>query len=534
MRILYPLSCLLLFCLPLRAQQAISPPITQVMVFPEGAQILRQGDISLPAGKSQWVIRNLPPALQLQGVQAGPDAFLRSVAPRKSYQQLPDSEAQQHLKAQQYAIGQQRQQQLAKQKAIGTQLEMLRKNRRLGGTQAAVSPQQLQALLDYQRERLGTVLKDSLQTVYALDSLAALEKQLSLQARLIGRGEGNSSTDLYLEIETQKSHKTALKLRYLVKQAGWTPSYSLRMERIDAPLQLAQQANIWQHSGEDWNQVQLSVLTSSPSEDLTPPKLEQWAIGPEAEDIADAPLQGKAPGVFYETVVVSEDSKTSKRNRIDPDKEMTLSQAISKAQPTALLYQITTPYSIPSDKVPVQVPLRQLPLNATYTYYTIPKKSEAVYLQARIADWQQHQLQAGEMSVFIEGEYTGKQKLVLPAVSDTLKLLLGADRQIAVKRVPLKQYEGRQLLGTQTTESYLYEIQVKNHKEVDIPLQVLDQLPLSEDKAIKVEDTRYTGMTLDPKTHELKWIGTLKAFQQLRLQIGYTLRYPSSYLIYVN
>src|SRR6185436_7396260 len=63
-----------------------------------------------------------------------------------------------------------------------------------------------------------------------------------------------------------------------VSQAGWTPSYDLRSGTAAAPVQLTYKANVYQNSGEPWNDVKLKLSTGNPNRSSIKPVLPDWYI----------------------------------------------------------------------------------------------------------------------------------------------------------------------------------------------------------------------------------------------------------------
>ena len=57
----------------------------------------------------------------------------------------------------------------------------------------------------------------------------------------------------------------SVEVSYMVWQAGWTPSYDLRSTTAVAPVQLTYKANVFQNSGEEWDDVKLKLSTGNPN-----------------------------------------------------------------------------------------------------------------------------------------------------------------------------------------------------------------------------------------------------------------------------
>jgi len=65
---------------------------------------------------------------------------------------------------------------------------------------------------------------------------------------------------------------------YFVTSAGWEPLYDFRVNELDRPLNIIYNANIFQSTGEDWDDVSLTLSTDRPSLNNTKPSLNKWDI----------------------------------------------------------------------------------------------------------------------------------------------------------------------------------------------------------------------------------------------------------------
>jgi uncharacterized protein (TIGR02231 family) len=151
---------------------------------------------------------------------------------------------------------------------------------------------------------------------------------------------------------------------------------------------------------------------------------------------------------------------------------------------------------------------------------------EAVYLTAKISNWQDLNLIPGETNLFFEGTYLGKSFLDLTGSSDTLSLSLGVDKGISVKRTLLKDFSTKKFLGNNKTDIREYEIAIRNNKNVPVNLIIEDQFPISTQKEIEVDDLKYEGGKLNDETKVITWTYTLELKQQKKLNLKYSVKYP--------
>src|SRR6185436_11187390 len=75
-----------------------------------------------------------------------------------------------------------------------------------------------------------------------------------------------------------RTDKARLRVRYLVDGASWTPSYSFRTDGDRKNVTVEYYASVQQMSGEDWNDVSMTLSTALPSLVATPPTLAELTI----------------------------------------------------------------------------------------------------------------------------------------------------------------------------------------------------------------------------------------------------------------
>ena len=104
-------------------------------------------------------------------------------------------------------------------------------------------------------------------------------------------------------------------------------------------------------------------------------------------------------------------------------------------QTTSIKFDISIPYTIPSDGQYQTVNIRNLQLDADFEYYTAPKLSDKAYLIAKVKNWEDKNLLPGEANIIFEDMYVGKTMINPNQTSDTLNLSMGRDKKISIKRL---------------------------------------------------------------------------------------------------
>ncbi len=203
-------------------------------------------------------------------------------------------------------------------------------------------------------------------------------------------------------------------------------------------------------------------------------------------------------------------------------------------QPTTTIFEIENPYTIPTDGKQYTADISSYDVNALYEYYTAPKLDAAAYLTAKVIDWQELNLLPGDANLFFEGTFLGKSFLDVTNAGDTLKLSLGKDKGVVIKRTLLKEYSTKKFLGSNKTDNRQYEISIRNNKQEAITILVDDQFPISTNKDIEIDKLSYDGGKLDDDTKKVTWTFTVESKKETKCKIAYSVKYPKDKTIQLD
>jgi len=213
------------------------------------------------------------------------------------------------------------------------------------------------------------------------------------------------------------------------------------------------------------------------------------------------------------------------------------SQPVPSAQKqnqTTVDFEIHTPYTVKSDNRNYTVDVEVYDLPAIYQYYSVPKIDRDAFLIAGIVDWEKYNLLEGEANVFFEDTYVGKSLLDVRYASDTLEISLGRDKQISVERQKIKDFTTRQFIGNKKEENRAWKTTVRNNKNQEIHMILLDQVPVSTLEEIEVDVQNTSGAKQDPETGEIKWDFRLKPGETGEFELKYAVKYPKNRTLIVE
>ncbi|MEZ4804184.1 MAG: DUF4139 domain-containing protein [Bacteroidia bacterium] len=89
-------------------------------------------------------------------------------------------------------------------------------------------------------------------------------------------------------------------------------------------------------------------------------------------------------------------------------------------------------------------------------------------------------------------------------------------------------------LGGNITETFSYEINIKNNNSSEIVFELWDQVPISKDNDIVVTVNEISGASKDDPTGKLKWKMNLKPGEEKKLNFSFSVKYPKSKPVQIN
>lgn len=153
-------------------------------------------------------------------------------------------------------------------------------------------------------------------------------------------------------------------------------------------------------------------------------------------------------------------------------------------------------------------------------------------LLARINNWGNLQLLSGISTVYFQGAYSGESMLDAESVKDTLEIALGRDENILLERKLDKELSTEQTFGSKVKKELHWEIAVRSNKSHPIMLELIDQVPLSDNKNVSIEVVDLAKAKHETKTGKLTWELRLEPNSSKKVAFSYELKYPESALVY--
>ena len=193
---------------------------------------------------------------------------------------------------------------------------------------------------------------------------------------------------------------------------------------------------------------------------------------------------------------------------------------------TSVRFTLTGTHTILSDDDIQVIKVDTFNVPATFEYLAAPVLNENTFLTAKIKQWEQYNLLPGEANIYFEGGYAGKTFINPLAITEELTISLGIDPNVTIERKEDNDFKSKSFIGGTKIVDKAYTITIKNNKTSAINLTLMDRIPISQNKEIKVNDINTGGGEFEDKTGLLSWKIQLDPEKSEEKRIGYTLRFP--------
>lgn len=259
----------------------VETKMERVTVFLKGAQVKRIGKQMINTGKQEIVFRGISTDIEKNSVQVKADGKLMVLSVKVQRDFLNEQEVRDEIKDLETKMEQLNDRKALTQKMLEVfkqEESMLIKNQQITGTTTTLKPEELRQSLEFQRARLTEVLKKQLELGKEIEAIEKDQSKIAGQLRELNQKKDLSTNEIVLYADVKEAATVPFEITYLVKKAGWYPTYNIRVKDVVSPLVMEMNANVYQTSGEGWNNVKLVLSTGNPNENNTKPEIKPWYL----------------------------------------------------------------------------------------------------------------------------------------------------------------------------------------------------------------------------------------------------------------
>jgi len=658
----------------------IPSKIKGVTVFLSGAQVTREAMTHLNEGTTELAFGGLSHKIEESSIQL---SGLQSVSILSlSYDIVYSSHAKGDPQILEWEMSLETlQNEVALLKNVISGLEeeekVITTNRLVSTDSQALDLAKIKEISRYYRERITAIKNEVFKTNLKIKTLNAEMRVLKKQLTEANNAPEEAEGKITIKFDAPTGTSLRLLFTYLVKNAGWIPAYDIKSGKINDPLDLAYKAHVYQKTGKDWEDVNLTLSAAHPNINIARPNLgsrylnfvSRYADRPRSDALKKYKYVYN-PTVKQVTGIVTDDSGTplpgcsvvvqgtDKGTQTDFDGYYSLAvsggrdlafsylgfkpeqmpiyssivnvtleedaaaldevvvtaysstAAVSASRPENMLqgqaagihirgnsgfeppqrplyiidgvtavdfvegdldedeiesievlkganaislygskgsqgvivittkknrleadltntrFNIEKPYSITSDGDITAIEINKFQLEADYEYYAAPIVNENVFLTATFTNWEKYNLLPGEANIYFEGAYAGKTTIDPYTVKREMLLSLGTDPNITVTRRQERNFKRKSFTGSNRILDRTYGLYVRNNKGIDIALKLVDRVPLSQNKEIKVDDIVTKSADYDEKKGLLTWIMNLAPGERRSESFSFQVKFP--------
>ena len=516
----------------------IDSEIKEVTVFLNGAEVSRLANLTIQKGTNEIKLTDLSPFIQPNSIQVKANNkaitivsvnheinYLDRASLGKSPRVITINDSIEKL---QFNLSLRQ----SYERVYNEEKSLLLSNKKIGGANTGVDIEDLMDAADFYRERLINIeiklleIKRNKKDLNA--SIARLKKQRSLYYNTV-----KNTGEIFISLTSSLRANSKIEVTYIVNNAGWIPFYDIRSNSLEEPIDLTYKGKVYQKTGNDWNNVKVNLSTGNPTTDNTQPQFSKWHLqyynnyarrDKNKKSRAYAPVMSKSNNESsYE--IVEEDEISSDFGF--KEKSESIADFTTVTQSTVnTTFDISLPYTIKSNGKSNLIEIQKYELPVSYQYYAIPKKDNDAFLLSNIVGWGDYNLLAGNANIYFENTFVGESYLETAITDDTLSISMGRDKSIIIQREKIKDFCKNSSLGGNKKSTRGYEIKVRNNKSQAIEIELIDQIPLSNQKEIEVTLLENGKATYDEKTGKLTWKLKIPANSTSEVSFKFSVKYP--------
>lgn len=530
------------------AAEEISHAVSAASVFTDRAVITRTGTAHLKKGKNEIVFAGVRDNIDLRSIRAGTDVPAGVKILGVSWERRVSKTVENaQIAARETRLAELRERKTVAEKtfaAIWTRLRVAQEFetffRRSVSEQCAVGNGAGTAWNED-----AAALKNALKKLYAQakeasDATIGLNEEIAEAQAALDEiyGDGNARRALNLivtlEAENDADAEIPVSVSYATRCASWKPRYDALADESAGTIDFAYNGVISQNTGEDWNDVKLTLSTAQPQIGAFPPNTRPVSVRgkrivPETdrqivvESAAEARIETGDQRALFSAPEFRDNGG---------EKPQALSTV--RAQGASITFEIAGTHDVPSGGRPHQVAIaRKVFENVRLRCEAAPARRGDVYFRADMKNETPYPILAGEIAISRGSGFVGNSKLAYAPVNANVPFFAGTVEGLSVAVEKLAPYRGKKKKlmssssGTTLAEGEIYTL--SNLTGTPRKVRVRAQIKVSEIDDVKIsvleKDFEHIpattpGYVLEKETGMLYWDADVPANGETRLVLS--------------
>ena len=301
-------------------------------------------------------------------------------------------------------------------------------------------------------------------------------------------------------------------------QASWQPTYDVLLSREGGDsVALRRAALITQNSGENWDDVSITLSTLTPSGQVMPSELYPQLLrfeDPQVRAKVERSVSSLA-GVAADEAPVMIQAPTPEPNFDGP----------------GVSYSLPTPVSVAQDAEGVRIELDTLTFDARVFARAVPVRDTTAFLMAEVVNASQEPLLAANSAqIFVDGSLVGQSGFSAVAAGESFSQAFGPIESLRLSHAILDKSEGdRGIISRSNAQTQEVQISVQNLAAETWDVELREAIPFSEQDDLVIDwsaQPAASSKDVEDRRGLMQWEFTLGAEQSQEILIEQTVRWP--------
>lgn len=398
-------------------------------------------------------------------------------------------------------------------KLVAEDLMLLQANRSIGGTNESLLTEDLDDMLLWYHNQVGTLLFRGMELDEELaQTLKTRQDLVNQQAEFASR----PAWEWHVEVPISG------------RPAGQPIEWTARVQSGDSNWQPLARVNlegdllILERMGDLTLRIPYSAVTAvvlheaSTRTDYAKSSASTWRIA--SYKVTDRRSKS-APQVAY--------SQTEKGRGAHSDEQVIQEvEHMSAGEHTRANYVLSEPIS-PDQRITLNRQLSSDQADFSPVRVSVPREGGGVQVRLGISRSAWGNVGSSPLSCTVNGQFHG---LARPDfVGDTVYLMVGQDKAWAADRLLVEMLSGNKTLGVRTERHVAYRLTVRNNSNQAGEVLLEESVPMPSSSDVNVEVVSLDGGARDAETGVVSWRFELEPGAHKTVQIAYNVSYPRSH-----
>lgn len=335
-------------------------------------------------------------------------------------------------------------------------------------------------------------------------------------------------TALSIMVTTAAEGPQTVMMTQYVNGAGWRPVYDMRLTReLADELTIDRSVLVTQFTGEDWQDVALTLSTARPSMQADPTELlpELRQIVPEAQEKGYEDDRASEPGLLVE-------SENSERKEMQGNRIMTADAAL---QGDMVVYNYPAKVTIASGVEDLRLALDSLSVKPEIQAVAVPRYDQTAFLVANFTNSSAEPLLPGNAQLYRDGALVGGLWFEGAAPGVKTEIGFGAIETLRIKReMPVREGGATGIFTSSKALSENVVLTVENTGSETWPVRLIDLVPYSEQTDLQIEYSANpppTETDVDAQRGVLAWEFDLSPGAKQTVTLAHSLTWPEGMVL---